>query len=414
MFIEHQPGAMQAAHSLPSPSDISTPRASAAANSGLVPSLDPLRADATFALLPSWNARADIVSIHQALSAMLPTAYGAASMSVPEAIAALRDLGMMASSLARHGVEPTRTIPHLEERLLQLGDLVDMVPRDTVYHYGLWNPSGARQRSFTGAAAEHALIESARMAAPALDATLASLCKALVQPLESEQFVARCRRAAEQLEMILAAIGKAKSDIPPAFFARTLRPYFAELELGGQVFRGASAAPLSVCMVDHLLWSSDCRDRRFRQFQRDQIRYNLPHWRRLYDNTLGQPSLVTRLTQAFMRNELPSADAIEATTDLLQVLITFRGRHRFVAMRAYSAQVRKFEVGSGGYGVDTLEHILLLTRGASKQLRSLLAAPLEPGLTAPLEPGLAAPLEPGLDAHLERGLVALLEPGSLP
>ena len=349
----------------------------APANSGQVPDLDPLGADRHFTQLPAWNETEDVVSIYRALGDLLPTGYRIATMTIPEAIASIRDLGMMASSLKRHGVDPTQVVPHLEERLLQLGDKVDMVPRDTVYHYGVWNPGGRRERRFTGELAEGVLIEAARVAAPAIDATLRELCEIIKLPFDSDEFARKCREAAKRLGMILCSIGKAKKEIPPAFFAQTLRPYFAELTLGGQVYAGASAAPLSVCIVDHLLWSSDCRDKVFRQFQFQQIRYNLPHWRRMYANLLGQPSLVTRLVKGFENGELDNPDALEAAIELLQVLIIFRGRHRFVAMRAYDENIRKFEVGSGGYGTKTLEHILALTRGASKTLRTLLSECLE-------------------------------------
>jgi hypothetical protein len=363
---------MQLAVSTLSPPTLSLPLTAGPAVGGLAPGLDPLHADQYFVQLPSWNQAADIVPIYQALCDMLPTSYRIATMTIPEAIASIRDLGMMSASLARHGANPTDVVPHLEECLLQLGDLVDMVPRDTVYHYGVWNPPGRRERRFTSAAAEGALIDAVRVAAPAIDATLEWLCAVVSMPLDSEEFVAGCRDAAQRLESILDAIGQVKKEIPPVFFAQTLRPYFAPLVLGGQTFNGASAAPLSMCILDHLLWSSDCRDRAFRQFQLKQIRYNMPHWRLLYARTLGRPSLVTRMVQAHASGELHNRETIEAVVDLLHVLIAFRGRHRFVAMRAYSAEVRKFEVGSGGYGVDTLEHILHLTRDASKTLNDLL------------------------------------------
>jgi hypothetical protein len=125
-------------------------------------------------------------------------------------------------------------------------------------------------------------------------------------------------------------------------------------------------------MLDHLLWSSDCSDRTFRQFQLKQIRYNMPHWRTLYAQTLGHPSLVTRLLTAHAAGQLRDVRSIEVVIDLLHVVITFRGRHRFVAMRAYNSEIRQFEVGSGGYGVNTLEHILQLTRVATKSLNDLI------------------------------------------
>lgn len=348
--------------------------------------LDPLGADKYFAQLPRWNANLEIGPIYQALCDMMPSAHRVGTMTVPEAIAATRDLGMMAASLGRHGANPTAIVMNLEERLLQLGERVDMVPRDTVYHYGIWNPAGRRERRFTGAAAEGALIDAVRMAVPAIDATLEWLCGVVALRLDSEEFVSGCRDAAQKLETILDAISLVKQEIPPMFFAQTLRPYFAPLEIGGRTYNGASAAPMSMCIVDHLLWGSDCRDRVFRQFQLEQIRYNMARWRVLYGRTLGQPSLVSRLVAAHEAGELESTASIEAVVDLLHVLIAFRGRHRHVARRAYSPDIRKFEVGSGGYGVDTLEHIFGLTRAAAKSLEDLLGNQAAPRMQEHDEP----------------------------
>lgn len=338
-----------------------------------VASLDPLEADAAFALLPTWNRRSDTRSISLALRAMTPSRERVTGMTLVESLAAIRDLGMMASSLQKLGVNPVEIAPDLEERLLELGRQVDMVPRDTVYHYGLWNPPGARERSFTGEHAEDALIDAARTAAPAIDRSLSELAPLMDKSVGAAEISTQCHRAAEQLGGILCAIGRARAGVPPEFFARVLRPYFAELTLGGTRFSGASAAPLSVCIVDHIVWSSDCCDQRFRTFQAEQIRYNLPHWRRLHANTLDSPSVVSRLLQAGGRDQHTTA-ALESVHELLRVLVTFRGRHQVVAERAYDASIRTFEVGSGGYGPDTLRHLLVLTRDAAIRIKARIRA----------------------------------------
>ncbi|MEZ4383572.1 MAG: DUF1864 family protein [Nannocystaceae bacterium] len=335
-----------------------------------VAKLDPLGADATFTHLPAWNAAGDSERIALALVDATPSRAQVARMTTAEAAASLRDLGMLASSLMRHGVDFSTVIPELERRLIELGALVEMVPRDTVYHYGVWNPSGPRERSFTGEPGEAALIAAARTAAPAIDGTLYELIATLAHPIRSQSFADGCQRAAHRLAEILCSIGKAKKEIPPLFFARTLRPYFIDLRIGGEKFAGASAAPLSVCIVDHILWSSDCEDQAFSDFQSEQIRYNLPHWRRLYAATRGQPSLVTRLREMITRGRAPPPEVISAVTELLQVLLIFRGRHRYVAMRAYDESIRLYDVGSGGHGTSTLEHLFALTRDAFRSLRS--------------------------------------------
>lgn len=335
-----------------------------------VASLDPLEADPIFVSLPAWNRAGDAESIALALASITPSRERVAMMTIPESIAALRDIGMLASSLMRHGVDFRTAAPDLEPRLVELGEKVDMVPRDTVYHYGAWNPAGSRERSFTGDPAESSLIAAARTAAPAIEEAIELLLATAELPLESAAFAEGCQRAARRLAQLLCSIGKAKREIPPIFFAQTLRPYFADLTIGGVTYAGASAAPISVCVVDHIVWSSDCRDRRFAAFQAEQLRYNLPRWRRLYTTTLGEPSLTTRLLAAAADGDPAIGESIAAVLEILQVLLVFRGRHRYVAMRAYDEKIRLFEVGSGGHGPSTLTHLFSLTRAAFTSLRA--------------------------------------------
>lgn len=332
---------------------------------------DPLHADEYFRALPEWNESQNLFAISRAVRAILPSGFQVSTMDVSDCLASIRDLGMLASSLARHGVNPTQVVRGLEECLLELGQRVDMIPRDTVYHYGIWNPTGARERRFTSDPAEQVLIEAARLAAPGIDGGLDMLLQAVQLDFDDPEFARLCRASAKRLQVILCSVGKAKAGIPPEFFARTLRPYFAELELGGERYGGASAAPLSVCMFDHVLWGSDSDDEIFRAFQTKQIAYNLPSWRSLHADTLGAPSLVTRLFHSHLRGHR-HPEALAAVLEILHVLIVFRGRHRFVASRAYNAEIRQFDTGSGGYGVDTLNHLLQNIRQVSKRLRSLL------------------------------------------
>lgn len=106
--------------------------------------LDPLRADAICAAIPAMNAQADVSALECALRSLIPTEARIGEFSIPECLAAMRDLGLCLGSLKRHGVEPIAAVPQVEAPLVRLSRRTEMVPRDTVYHYGPWNPAGRR------------------------------------------------------------------------------------------------------------------------------------------------------------------------------------------------------------------------------------------------------------------------------
>jgi monodechloroaminopyrrolnitrin synthase len=321
------------------------------------------------------------------LRAILPADEEIARMELRDAVASVRDLGMLCASLRRHGVEPVEALPPLERALLLLGEKTGMVPRDTVFHYGPWNPPSARERRFTLAPDEAALIECTRIAAPRLEEAAGVLARLRDVPLGAPELVDGCHHALAKLEHLVAAIHLARERVGAVFFAQELRPYFESIRIGGRRYAGAAAAPLSVGILDHLLWSSDCHDPEYRSFQDHTMVYNTPRMRGLYAACLGERSLVTRLVSATGRQRSASLLAgTEAVDALLTKLLAFRGPHIAVARAAYSSEVRRYPVGSAGYGVDTLQLILRLTtearrsvRGAAMQPAAARREPGEPG-----------------------------------
>jgi hypothetical protein len=344
----------------------------------IVTDRDPLGADRWVACLPERNARGDAAGVLEILRILLPAGERVAAMDLRDGIAAVRDLGIVCGSLRRHGIEPVEALPELEPILLMLGEKTDMIPRDTVFHYGAWNPRGALDRRFTDDPQELALKDAGRMAAPKLEEAVGELERLVDAPLDAPEVVNGLARAHELLGALIAAITLAREKVTPIFFARTLRPYFDAIRVKDKSYGGVSAVPLSVGLVDHFLWSSDCEQATYRAFQDDTMIYNVPRMRRLYAKRLGRPSLVTRLlalsTEARSTTHRASVSAARA---LLKRLIAFRSPHVSVAKAAYNAEIRKFPVGSGGYGVDMLMLILRLAADARKALHSELEAASE-------------------------------------
>jgi FAD/FMN-containing dehydrogenase len=81
-------------------------------------SLDPLGADRVLARLPAMNARADAAAIARALVELAPSDAERSELTFQGCLAAMRDLGVLAGSLKRHGVEPVQALPELEPILL--------------------------------------------------------------------------------------------------------------------------------------------------------------------------------------------------------------------------------------------------------------------------------------------------------
>jgi hypothetical protein len=101
--------------------------------------------------------------------------------------------------------------------------------------------------------------------------------------------------------------------------------------------------------------------------------------KKLYSDLLGKPSLVTLLSGLTdIRQEAHRNSAI-ALDKILNQILNFRGKHIAVAKSAYSLQSRLkviwmkgaskvFGIGSAGYGLDTLDMILDLTKDAKTRL----------------------------------------------
>lgn len=328
-----------------------------------VQALDPLGADDACGLLPALNAAADVPGLVATVRSLVPDPAATALYSPDEALAAIRDLGVFLGSLKRHGTQPLHAVPELLPVLLELGRRTDMVPRDTVHHYGTWNPLGPRRRRYTTDPQEEILQESVRMVLPRLREGL-EICGMLDEldpghPL----FASFADRLTEHVSTMVDSIDLVISKVSPIFFARVLRPYFEEIDVAGTEYLGPAAAQVPLWLIDQAVWASDRGDADYTAFLTESLPYGLPRWRRYYEGRQNQPSLVTRLAEALStRSGEEIQPAAEAVARLLRVIVVFRGRHLGVARQAYAEEVRLYRHGSGGAGVDLLRQILDLTR----------------------------------------------------
>ncbi|SHH08554.1 monodechloroaminopyrrolnitrin synthase PrnB family protein [Streptoalloteichus hindustanus] len=337
---------------------------------------DPLGADALLAALPEMNARVDVPELTRALRALISVYHERPPRDTVGRLAAMRDLGMLLGSLKRHGVEPLAAVPEAEGPLLALGAATDMVPRDTVLHYGAWNPRGPRQRMFVGAAEESVLIDAVRRTAPAVEDAALTLVSLAGTEVRDPRFARSCRHAVARLAVLPAVMRVVGQVVDPArFFLARLRPYMEDVEIAGRHYYGPAAAHVPLHLLDRVVWSGDRGDPAHSALQDDLIDYGLPSWRRVFAGSKGRETLVTRVIRAVGPAGAPDPElrpAVEALTDLLRTLVVFRGRHSPLVKAAYTRNENYF-AGSAGASPDVVRHILALTRQCADGLRALAA-----------------------------------------
>ncbi|MEU1280981.1 monodechloroaminopyrrolnitrin synthase PrnB family protein [Streptomyces sp. NPDC005805] len=335
---------------------------------------DPLGADPLLGALPAMNAAADVPALAVALRALLPEPERAASFSVVDALAAMRDLGILLGSLKRHGTEPLAAVPEALPVLRLLGRRTDMVPRDTVHHYTAWNPTGPRQRMYTGDPMEGNLQDAVRMVFPSLVACLDTCAElARLEPYDPA-FAEALDRTAGHVARMVDSIDFTVARVSPEFFARELRSYFEEVDVAGEDLLGPAAAQVPLWLVDLTLWQCDRSDDAYDAFLDDSVRYSLPSWRAHHAVHRGGVSAVSKLSAAFSwegTGSVPASLAASAVAlaRVLRLLKTFRARHITIARKAYSEEVRLYDVGSGGAPVALLRSVLDLTRANETLVR---------------------------------------------
>ncbi|GAA4781111.1 monodechloroaminopyrrolnitrin synthase PrnB family protein [Streptomyces sanyensis] len=341
---------------------------------------DPLGADPLLAALPAMNAVADVRALSVALRALLPSTEEAAAFGVTDALAAMRDLGVLLGSLKRHGVQPLDAVPEALPVLRRLARRTDMVPRDTVHHYTAWNPTGRRQRMYTGDPMEGRLQDAVRMVFPRLVACLDACAElARLEPYDSG-FATVLDRIGALAGAMVDSIDLTVARVSPVFFARELRAYFEEIDVGGEEYLGPAAAQVPLWLVDLTLWQCDRGDADYDAFLDASVRYSLPSWRAHRDAHRGGISAVSKLSAAFSWEGPAAVPAVlaasaEALARVLKVLKTFRARHLTLARKAYAEEVRRYEEGSGGAPVALLRTVLDLTRDNETLVRRPLGGP---------------------------------------
>ncbi|HYH94944.1 monodechloroaminopyrrolnitrin synthase PrnB family protein [Hyalangium sp.] len=341
--------------------------------------LDPLKADAVLRQLPKLNLERDVPGIIALLRTVIPDMETARTFSRLEATAALRDLGMFLGSLKKHGVEPVEVLPQLEPVLLHFGHESDLPPRDTVIHYGVWNPDGERQRLYTVHEEEARLVDATKIGAIHVHNAIEHLVALYEIPLVSEDFVPASERVIREVAGLVDAILYVAKHVPRKLFAEEIRFYFDPIRIAGKDYLGPGSVETPTYVIDHILWSGQSTDPEYVQFKRGYIPYAKPWVRELFFRFDGQPPLLRLVAEALSITSshpylLASASA---TLKLIDAMLKFRMPHKKLADEAYthSATLNPGRTqGSGGYEPSILDHIKDLTLQARNELKEHIQA----------------------------------------
>ena len=334
-------------------------------NSSLVKSLDPLAFDQFTELIPTLNASKDAKTLVQLTYQCIPVPDFIKSMNFEQAIASMRDVGILLGSLKRHGVEPVKAVPELEYVLEELSIKTDLPPRDTLFHYTIWNPDGDRMRTYTKLPDELALIKSVKSSFYPLMEAIYGLIDLHKYSIESKEFALLCEKTENKFKGMVESIVYAKRNVSPEVFADELRFYYDPIFLHKAFYIGPGAVELPVFVYDHLLWSSDIEDETYTKFKSTYLPFNVASTRDIYYNYISKPSLTSKAFDYVTKTSTYSKTGLEslkALHKLCSTMKSFRMPHKKMAKEAYNHQQRqaKRNKGSGGYSPEILSYILEL------------------------------------------------------
>lgn len=325
-----------------------------------VASLDPLKTDQIMEYLPELNSQGDIDAIREATQYATAGTEALAMPSRAEALATIRDLDFLASSLMRHGEQPLDTIPGLEAQLIRMGAVANTVPRGTVFTYAAANPNGERRRSFTGSHEEEAFIDSVTRSIIALDGAVEGLGKTSLG--NDARLSQALWRSGEAMDEMIDSIVQVRRTVSPEFFTFQMRPYFEPLVINGESLTGAGGAQMQLVAVDRMLWGCEDKSPDYEGFFAENFIYLTPVQQEAlsdYVRVNGDKSIVGWL------NENPGQypETTDAAIDLLKKIKKFRYPHRRIAQDNFKLRPND-AVGSGTYQPAILDVLIEKTEAS--------------------------------------------------
>lgn len=325
---------------------------------------DPLCADHFMVeQLPILNNAGNVSQIIQESENLIPSDSQISGMDYAQSQASLRDLGMVAASVQRHGVNIAH-IPNLEHSMMTIGAKLDEVPRETVFHYGPWNPTGERQRAFTATEGEKTFIHSFKEGMSGLDESINNLLDLQSKSISDLDFGHTLDVAKAGFQKMIDAIVEVRRKITPDFFSFQMRPYFPVLSINGRDYQAPGGAQMPVLLVDRILWGADQKDEVYQNYYTDAVRY-LPTVYRDVAKSIEDESLVTKVLGS--QTTIESEAIKQSLTSILTSLLMFRHPHLKTARENFAKRTEGSK-GSGGYTPDILEKLVELTAESKEKV----------------------------------------------
>lgn len=329
--------------------------------------VDPLNADAFMInTLPVLNNEGNVDEIIVASSNIIPTQAKVDDMDYYQLQASIRDLGIVSASIQRHGVN-TSDVPNLEHTLGKIGLKLGETPRETVFHYGPWNPSGKRQRTFTASESEKVFINSFREGMSGLDESINNLLDLQHKSTLDLNFGHVLEMSKNGFQKMVNAMVEVRRNVTPDFFSFEMRPYFPILKINGKEYQAPGGAQMPVLLVDRVLWGVDQPNEKYQDYYQDAIQY-LPKVYRDVAESINSESIVTKVLKS--QPNIGSESIRQSLTSVLTSLLMFRHPHLKTARENFEKRPDG-SVGSGGYTPDILEKLIELTTQSKMRVEAL-------------------------------------------
>jgi|SRR3989344_803527 len=282
-----------------------------------------------------------------------------ADLTVEEKWAVIRDCGILIGSLIRNGVNPIVEVNGLGRLSSNIGNETRMPPYHTVFHYTTVNPRGERERSFTGSGQEKIFIEQVRIGTDSFMESANQLFPVFTGDvgLETQEAIDRIAMASISLNIGIATVPRVMKEVGAEYFARVMRPFFNQMEIGGEVYDAPGGAQMPLLAVDHVLWASDTAESDYVLFREKNLKYLPPFIRENILKTLGWPSIKSKVDSGGLMNN-PVGKSLD---QIITRLLSFRKAHEKLARDSFAYRSSD-ALGSGGATPDLLQDLSRITR----------------------------------------------------
>jgi hypothetical protein len=293
------------------------------------------------------------------------------NLNYEQSLAALRDLGMLASSIRKKG-GTLDEVSRLEEDLIRLGNAVDEPPSDTVYAYGMRNPTGDRTRTFTDEDDERLFISGVREGMSELPHAVEALDIAQEMSIYDDEFAEVINSADNSFKNMVSAMGRVYQNITPNFFTDRLRPYFEPREIDGETYLGAGGAQMPVIALDHILWGAEDDNQMYVDYFLENEEYQPPEFRERIREIQEKDTIVDSVEEEWSQGDIDetAVNSLDALDKLLRTQKQFRQVHLVTAKENMNVR-SDGAVGSGGYDTEILEFLMSRTEDTRDRINAL-------------------------------------------